>query len=261
MAVPAAQVELVDSLVGPDLFRGPLHRTLPLCIIVTQPATPRATSMSCSMRISVIAGSSFGAESVSCAPRATALPRARRASSASGRWRAPCPPRAGAARRVKLAHHSVSVPSRPTRSAIAQARSRMSVSARERTGAGAPSAHRAGRGRDCPRRSCRKQPRSLERARQAEPGPLAPGSGVTSRPNSSIPPVVGGNSPEITLKSGLAGAVGTENGSALAALDLEVHVAHGVDPAERSRPPEDGGSARRCRWFALRALAPVSCRS
>ena len=144
------------------------------------------------------------ARSASRARRARGRRRARRASSAAARPRAPCRPRAGAARRARARRPaSSSLSPRPTAAAIARPRSRSSASRRSLEQPEVPRRGRRARpGRGCRRRSARRTgATSGTCARARSRARLRAGSAVTSSPNSSTVPAVGGNSPEIRLNS------------------------------------------------------------
>ena len=98
-------------------------------------------------------------------------------------------------------------------------------------------------------------------AAHAEPGAARRAdTRSTSCPRNSIVPEVGRHVPRDHVEQrGLAGAVGAEDGAALAVRDVEVDVAHGVEAAEAPADPpqaEDrrGGSRwlLSCMWVATR---------
>ena len=220
--------------------------------------------MSCSMSISVIAGSSSRSRSVSCTRSARESPAAGSSSIISlgsvaramptSSWR--CSPWESSPT-IRS-----SVPSRPTRSAIARARSRISVSARERTGTQVAGAHAEQREVEVVLdRHAEEQPRSLEGARQAEPGALAPRLGVTSRPNNSIDPDVGGNSPEITLNSVVLPApLGPRMARRSPGAISRSTSRTAWTPPKRRPTPRRRRIGRRCRWLALLRALACSCR-
>src|SRR4051812_47656664 len=160
--------------------------------------------MSCSIRISVIAGSSFCSVSVSRTRSARDSPAAGSSSIISfgslaraiptSSWRcSPC---------ESSETSTSSTPSRPTASAMARAFSRISASCLFLTSRKWPcSTPRIDRYRlsstDSPRNS-----REVWNVRESPiRARLRAGARVTSTPNSSTDPVVGGNSPEIRLNS------------------------------------------------------------
>ena len=178
--------------------------TRPSCIIVTHSATRRATSMSCSIRISVIDGSSDSSRSVSLTRSARERPAAGSSSIISlgsdaramptSSWR--CSPCESSITR------SSSLSLSPTAAAISRPRSRISESRAFCTSRKWPSCtpstarYRLSSTESPPNR--REVWNVRERPRRAR---LRAGIAVTSSPNSSTLPAEGGNSPEIRLNS------------------------------------------------------------
>src|SRR5215218_5000999 len=178
--------------------------TRPSCIIVTHWATRSATSMSCSIRISVIDGSSMSSSSVSFTRSARESPAAGSSSIISFGSLARAMPTSSW--RCSPCERSITgAPSRspsPTASAQRRACSRSSASLRD------------GTIRRCPSRTPRTEryklsstlrPRNSRDVWNVRERPmwarLRAGSAVTSRPKSSTVPAVGGNSPEMRLNS------------------------------------------------------------
>ena len=169
-------------------------------------ATRRATSMSCSIRISVMLRVELQQQVGERHALAAREPRtrARRAASASARSRAPSPPRAGAAHRARVAPTSAAeLASRPTTPASSRARSRISRSRLRAAHAQmARRASRARRGRGCPRRTGRGTGATSGRC-----GPMPSRVRPAARDLADVLaeeldlPDVCGMSPEITLNS------------------------------------------------------------
>ena len=168
--------------------------------------------------------------------------------------RAPCRPRAGAARRARARTTSTS-------SALAEAdgvghRARLLAHLGVRAWCGP-----AGGGPRCDAEhrqvqvvldgQAEEQPGRLERAREAHAGALARRQRRSRRCRTARPcPAVGGNSPEIRLNSVVLPApLGPRMARRSPGRDLEVHVADGVDAAEAPADPPQAedrlGAARR----------------
>ena len=200
----------------------------------------------------MIAGSSASSSSVSFTRSARERPAAGSSSIISLRVapRAPCRPRAGAARRARARRRASSSRSpRPTGSAIARAFSRISASpARRHQPQVAVVRRRARPGRGCPRRTGRgTAARSGTCARGPCARACAPAASVTSWPNSSTR--AGGRrelARDQVEQRRLAGAVGAEDRPALAGPDLEVDVGTAWTPPKRRPTPRKRriGSAR-----------------
>ena len=250
---PRSEVEVVHGLVG----RGsrpacPPRSRAPSCIIVTHCATRSATSMSCSIRISVIESSSPSSISV----RLHALG----AREAGGRLVEHQQLRVRAQRhadlqlallavrevgdeRAEAAREPDRLGHRPrllAQLAVALGRHHPQVPVARR---------RARRDRGCPRPRGRGTAATSGTSARGPCGrACGPAASVTSSPKSSTRPLLGGNSPGDQVEERrLAGAVGPEDGPALAGPYLEVHVAHGVDAAEAAVDPPQAEDRRGAR--------------